>query len=79
MSNPATTLDVEIELPDGTVVSGTDAPAQAAADGFPMACQWFAACDRPADVALSHPALTAVLTCNRCAAKARVLADDGIV
>lgn len=47
----------------------------AAADaGFPVSCQWFARCENAADVALSHPVLDAVPTCNRCAAKVEALA-----
>lgn len=62
MSDVAYTVD----LPDGRSVESFTAAAEA---GYPFACEWFALCENPADVALPHPVLTAVPTCNRCAAR----------
>lgn len=56
-------MAVSFETPAGTF----DSPQACTDAGYPLACQAFALCDRAATVVLRHPALTAVLACDRCA------------
>lgn len=58
-------IDFQIDTPAGTFTSFTEA----AAAGYPIACEAFALCTNAATVALPHPVLTAVPSCDRCAAK----------
>lgn len=59
-------VPVEVEGPDGVSYPSFAAIAEA---GYPVRCQQWATCTNAATVALKHPVLTAVPTCDRCARK----------
>lgn len=57
-----TSLAYSIETPAGTFFSFREA----AEAGYPVACEWFVECDRPADDAHEVPGRGLVPCCDRC-------------
>lgn len=63
-------MNYTIETPGGIFNSFSEAEQA----GYPIACKVFALCENAASEAISHPILTAVPACQRCADKCRQLA-----